>query len=94
MPSYYDSTKKKPGKAKLKYKKGGFTPKRSKLDNEVRATLRRLEKEAREKKFAEEKKSVYEKFMAAKSKKMAEGGKTKTVARGSGAARTQYFWTN
>ena len=23
MPSYYDSTKKKPGKAKLKYKKGG-----------------------------------------------------------------------
>lgn len=24
MPSYYDSTKKKPGKAKLKYKKGGI----------------------------------------------------------------------
>ena len=23
MPSYYDSTKKKPGKAKLKYAKGG-----------------------------------------------------------------------
>jgi len=26
MPSYYDSTKKKPGKAKVKYNKGGSTP--------------------------------------------------------------------
>jgi hypothetical protein len=50
MPSYYDSTKKKPGKAKLKYAKGG------------------------------------------KVKKMAHGGKT--VARGSGAARPQYFGKN
>ena len=49
MPSYYDSTKKKPGKAKLKYAKGGKV-------------------------------------------KMAKGGKT--VARGSGAARTQYFGKN
>ena len=29
MPSYYDSTKKKPGKAKLKYKKGGKAKKMS-----------------------------------------------------------------
>ena len=50
MPSYYDSTKKKPGKAKLKYKKGG------------------------------------------KAKKMSNGGKT--LARGSGAARPQYFGKN
>ena len=50
MPSYYDSTKKKPGKAKLKYQKGG------------------------------------------KAKKMAKGGKT--LARGSGAARPQYFGKN
>jgi len=50
MPSYYDSTKKKPGKAKLKYKKGG------------------------------------------KVKKMSNGGKT--LARGSGAARPQYFGKN
>ena len=49
MPSYYDSTKKKPGKAKRIYRKGGKV-------------------------------------------KMAKGGKT--VARGSGAARTQYFGKN
>ena len=50
MPSYYDSTKKKPSKARLKYKKGG------------------------------------------KVKKITKGGKT--IARGSGAARTQYFGKN
>ena len=50
MPSYYDSTKKKPGKAKLKYKKGGNV------------------------------------------KKMAGG--RKIIARGSGAARPQYFGKN
>ena len=58
MPSYYDSTKKKPGKAKLKYAKGGKV------------------------KMAK----------GGKVKKMAKGGKT--VARGSGAARTQYFGKN
>ena len=50
MPSYYDSTEKTPGKAKVKYAKGG------------------------------------------KVKKMAKGGRT--VARGSGAARPQYFEKN
>jgi len=50
MPSYYDSTKTKPGLAEIKYKKGG------------------------------------------KTKKMAKGGRT--VARGSGAARPQYFGKN
>ena len=50
MPSYYDSTKAKPGLAEIKYKKGG------------------------------------------KVKKMAHGGRT--VARGSGAARPQYFGKN
>ena len=50
MPSYYDSTEKQPGKAKVKYNKGR------------------------------------------KVKKMSKGGRT--VARGSGAARTQYFGKN
>tara|TARA_R110002020_G_scaffold51588_9_gene145995 strand:+ start:1447 stop:1626 length:180 start_codon:yes stop_codon:yes gene_type:complete len=58
MPSYYDSTKKKPGKAKRIYRKGGKV------------------------KMAK----------GGKVKKMAKGGKT--VARGSGAARTQYFGKN
>ena len=50
MPSYYDSKEEQPGKARVKYKKGG------------------------------------------KVKKMAKGGRT--VARGSGAARPQYFEKN
>tara|TARA_R110001583_G_scaffold55863_3_gene169391 strand:- start:19 stop:174 length:156 start_codon:yes stop_codon:yes gene_type:complete len=50
MPSYYDSKKKKPGKADMQYNKGG------------------------------------------KVKKMKGGGRT--VARGSGAARPQYFGKN
>jgi|TARA_R110000782_G_scaffold64693_2_gene131729 hypothetical protein len=50
MPSYYDSKEDKPGKAKVKYNKGG------------------------------------------KVKKMSKGGRT--VARGSGAARPQYFGKN
>tara|TARA_R110002020_G_scaffold142495_1_gene314642 strand:+ start:51 stop:230 length:180 start_codon:yes stop_codon:yes gene_type:complete len=58
MPSYYDSKKKKPGKADMQYNKGG--------------------------------KVEYDK--GGKVKKMKGGGRT--VARGSGAARPQYFGKN
>ena len=57
MPSYYDSKKKKPGKADMQYNKGG--------------------------------KVEYDK--GGEVKKMKGGG---TVARGSGAARTQTFRKN
>ena len=105
MPSYYDSKSSKPKSGKVKkYKEGrsvsvkgddSITPGHS-----SRAAIRRAEKK-REKKESEKLFSSWPQLAEASPKvkkttrKMAAGGQVpKTVARGSGAARTQYFRKN
>ena len=148
MPSYYDSKKKQPGKAEVKYKKGGkvkydeggtVKPKprkrkpsyRKKVSKrlatkareaerletegrirdaeakrEVQESINRLRREGKFRRMSEEDRAAREKKEEAdwaaginiekksyggKIKKMKGGG---TVARGSGAARTQHFGKN
>ena len=89
MPSYYDSTKKKPGKAKLKYAEGGKVKKEgewkpySLLVKEKHESGKKTTKAIPYKKPP--RRSVF-------GKKMAKGGQT--VARGSGAASPQPFGRN
>ena len=86
MPSYYDSTEKQPGKAKVKYKKGGKVKK---------GKVKKVEpKKVAPKKVEPKKKAGRGEMLITgrKVKKMSKGGRT--VARGSGAARTQYFGKN
>jgi len=111
MPSYYDSTKQKPGRAKRIYRKGGkvkyndggdvTSKKQLGIDKETLEAMRKMqehmekladEKERLEKKYnprpkREEKPSRLGRDIREQS--MAKGGKIE--ARGSGAARTQYF---
>ena len=99
MPSYYDSTKKKPGAAKVRYNKGGKTEVKKPSPNEGRkpdglstpfykipiSELHRMWKEAKV-----EKRESY--FSGGKTK--VENGHDVTFARGSGAARPQKFRKN
>ena len=95
MPSYYDSKKKKPGKAKVKYEKGGKI--KNKEEEELTASQKEalqkvLDEERREKErkapttrrsmglYAKGGKVKYEK--GGKVKKMSDGG----IVRGMGAA--------
>jgi hypothetical protein len=105
MPSYYDSKSSKPKSGKVKkYKTGRSVSARG--DDSItpgwssKAATRRAEKR-REKKEAEKFFSSWPQLAEASPKvkkttrKMAAGGQVpKTVARGSGAARTQYFRKN
>ena len=104
MPSYYDSTKKKPGKAKLKYNEGGVLG-RALGKRAFGATITDAEKKRLNDLIKDE---IIRKSLGAAStdaeksllKKMSKGGKVKkmkgggTVARGSGAARPQAFHKN
>ena len=128
MPSYYDSKKKQPGKAEVKYKKGGkvkydkggvaHVPRTVTKSVKSKANLRQQEMQDRKKALIESLKRkskplpkvklptvtveeldggeleeviVEKKSYGGKIKKMKGGG---TVARGSGAARTQHFGKN
>ena len=81
MPSYYDSKSSKPKSGKVKkYKEGRSVS----VNGDDSITPGHSAKAA-----------IRRKKMAAKKKKMAAGGQVpKTIARGSGAARTQYFRKN
>jgi len=129
MPSYYDSTKKKPGKAKLKYNEGGKVKngdrtvtnedrrRDAQIKKEVQESIALLRREgkfktmsaadraARNKKEDEAWDAEYERRKkdkqrakqektAPKSRVKKMAGGRKIIARGSGAARTQYFRTN
>jgi len=109
MPSYYDSTKSKPGKAALKYKEGGqvsdkelalLTDKAKKKKRRKGASLGQLS----DRELALLRKDVLKPTKAKAAFKAAGGGKVKkmaggretavTIARGSGAARPQKFHKN
>jgi hypothetical protein len=105
MPSYYDSTKKKPGTAKVKYNKGGVLGKVYKgnpkiLSEEEKREFLDRQKEAQRDKFwlVDEDGNPLEDGV--KEMPLRKGGKVKkmkgggTVARGSGAARPQAFHKN
>lgn len=92
MPSYYDSTKKKPGKAKLKYAKGGKVKKGKVKKGKVKKEGEWKPYSLVVKEKAESGEVTTKMIPYDSPKKMAKGGKT--VARGSGAARTQYFGKN
>lgn len=99
MPSYYDSTKKKPGAATVRYRNRGKTEVKNPSPKEGRkpdglstpfykipiVELRKMWKEAK----AENGKSY---FSGGKTK--VENGHDVTFARGSGAARPQKFRKN
>ena len=95
MPSYYDSTKKKPGKAKRIYRKGG----KVKMAKGGKVKKGKVKKEGEWKPYslvvkekAESGEVTTKMIPYGSPKKMAKGGKT--VARGSGAARSQKFRKN
>ena len=101
MPSYYDSTKKDPKKTKKVkgYKKGGGTGRAAAAAKARQASRSGPVRTKR----PEEMKRLNEK-LASSVKGLKKGGKVfassgapvpkKTVARGSGAARKQYFRKN
>ena len=99
MPSYYDSKKSNPKKSKkVKYKKGGGTGRAA-----AAAKARQASRPGPVPKRPEEMRRLNEK-LASSVKGLKKGGKVfvssgapvpkKTVARGSGAARKQYFRKN
>jgi len=84
MPSYYDSTKKKPGKAKLKYAKGGKVKKgKVKKEGEWKP-YSLVVKEKAESGEVTTKLIPYTKppRLSVFGKKMAKGGKVKKMAHG------------
>jgi len=81
MPSYYDSKSSKPKSGKVKKYKEGSSVSTKGDDSITPGHSARA--------------AIRRKKMSAKKKKMAAGGQVpKTIARGSGAARTQYFRKN
>ena len=85
MPSYYDSTKKKPGTAKVKYNEGGL------LEGAMRKGKGRFWLVDEDGKPLKDGVKAMPLRKGGKVKKMKGGG---TVARGSGAARPQAFHKN
>jgi len=86
MPSYYDSTEKQPGKAKLKYKKGGKVKYNDggKVEDEDKEELTEEQKELL-KKIADEKwRKKVEKAPTTKTTmgNYAKGGKVKKMSKG------------
>jgi len=84
MPSYYDSTKKKPGKAKVKYNEGGKV-KKMKEGGPASVFLEEIVITA---------KKGPQRGKGAGSGKSGGGSRGRTIARGSGAARPQTFHKN
>jgi len=86
MPSYYDSTKKKPGTAKVKYEKGGeVTPEKDTLEKLPPPALTASQKEALQKVADKEWRKKVDKAPTTKTtmgEKYAKGGQV----RGMGAA--------
>jgi len=104
MPSYYDSTKTKPGKAILKYKEGGKAKRKRKGASLGKLSDRQLALLREDILKPTKARAAFKAAGGGKVKKMAHGGKITvvgvenghdvTLARGSGAARSQKFRKN
>ena len=96
MPSYYDSKKQKPSKAKVKYNAGGRTKtaggfKKRRKPKTSKSRLGAMDRPLYKIVEIDGVPKVVEKAYGGQVKKMKGGG---TVARGSGAARPQTFRKN
>ena len=77
MPSYYDSKKNKPGKARVKYEKGGKVKGK---EEELTASQKEALQEVRDKEWRNKVKEA--KTTATEMGRYAKGGKVKKMAKG------------